>query len=630
MPEKLLVFNGINGATGDYGLPPMTGTELANFIKGESTPANLKELRHRYEQDSARHLGVRAGVDPSKLEEAGWGVIFAHDADPAVKEALNDLLKLRQSQAGQYFRVYEGPAKKGGGHRPGESKSKFLARNDVGPGPANPKKVPYYLLIVGSPERIPFDFQYQLDVQYAVGRIHFDTLQEYANYAASVVQAETNGIKLARDVRFFGVANPDDDASNSTTNLLIEPIYKKTKKTWKEWNVEATLRDDAVRSELARMLGGDQTPALLVSGSHGMEFPVGDKRQLPHQGALLCRDWPGPKVWEKGKSIPEEHYFAGDHLASDANLLGMLAFFFACYGGGTPLNDEFSEQAFTERMAIAPHPFVAGLPTRMLGLSRGGALAVIGHVERAWTYSFDWPDAGEQTTTFVSTLHRLLKGHPVGSAIDYFNGRWAELATVLSDELKEIKFGKEVDPYALANMWTANNDARSYVIIGDPAVRMPVAKPGDTPAERPVLEVSTSNSAAGGPSTEEHAATVELAPAGHASSTRPQSLGLPTLPAQVADADGKTALPALDLENLSEELKTVVVTTYGAKTVEGDSPQVVAKTVLLLDGDVQTTVAENMMVGAEHTARLHSQMVEQAIKARLAWLELVARAAPKR
>lgn len=467
--NEYLFFNGINGDSGEYALPPMTGERLAQFIQREGQPENLNELRLRYRQAHELTLGVKEGVDPLKLDQAGWGIIFTHDAEPAIQEALTELLALRRAQAGPYFRLYEGPD----GYRPGESKANFLARHGVGPGPADPQKVPYYLLLVGSPQEIPFKFQSQLDVQYAVGRISFESLEEYANYAHSVVEAEKGALKSTRRAAFFSVDNRDDRSTRLSTELLLEPLYQTFESKMPDWEFEAYLKEEATKSRLSSLLEGNQTPGLLFTASHGMEFPLGSPRQLPHQGALLCQDWPGPLAWRDKGAIPQDFYFAGDDLHAGSNLRGLVAFFFACYSAGTPPFDEFSQQAFKQRQAIAPYPFTAQLPTRLLGHPGGGALAVIGHMGRAWGYSFLWPQAGAQTAVFESTLQRLFDGHPVGSATEYFNQRYAELSTILSDELEEIEFGKQVDPYELAGLWTAHNDARGYAILGDPAVRLP-------------------------------------------------------------------------------------------------------------------------------------------------------------
>jgi hypothetical protein len=623
MSEKLLVFNGINGATGDYGLPPMTGADLATFIRGEGKPENLNELRFRYKSKTEANLGVKEGVDPKKLGEAGWGVIFAHDADPAVKEALTDLIALRQGQAGDHFRLYEGPA----GYRRGkDTKGSFLARNGVGPGPADPEKVPYYLLIVGSPDAIPYRFQYELDVQYAVGRIHFDTLQEYANYAASVVTAEKDGVKLPRRATFFGVANPGDGATTLSTTELIEPLCATFTAKAPDWQIDPVMRDNALKARLKALLGGPETPALLVTASHGMEFPLNDPRQLPHQGALLCQDWPGRDAWGR-KPIGQDFYFAGDDLAADANLLGLLAFFFACYGAGTPELDEFSKQAFKDRMPIAPFSFMANLPKKMLGNPRGGALAVIGHIERAWTFSFDWPDAGAQTTVFEGTLQRLLEGHPVGSALEYFNERYAELSTVLSNELEDIEFGKQIDPYELADIWTANNDARGYAIIGDPAVRLPVAQAGENPASRPVIQVKAMPATPLSPAP----AAPGVADAVAASTTAPgPAIGqAPTggrTPAAMSFAAGEQKAPAASLPVEGDALKTLTVSTYAAPNVaDAAGAELVARTRVSLTGDAETFLPAALAAERAAYLELHRALVKDALEARLAYLKLVAR-----
>jgi len=73
-----------------------------------------------------------------------------------------------------YYKEVLGPD----GYQPGETKNDFLKRFGR-PWRCRPEKFPYYALIIGDPETIPFSFQYQLDIQYATGRIHFDKLEDY-------------------------------------------------------------------------------------------------------------------------------------------------------------------------------------------------------------------------------------------------------------------------------------------------------------------------------------------------------------------------------------------------------------------------------------------------------------------
>jgi hypothetical protein len=485
--SDLLVFNGIDGSTGRYLQEPLPPEQLAELIVTKQPApeaAHKNDLRALNFRETNTDFAPAWKVRPEDLSTAGWGVIFAHDAPAGLRDALKELLDHRKAQAGRtkekYYREYAGVD----GHRPNETKQEFLTRHKVTSGmPADPDYMPYYLLIVGDPERIPFRFQYQLDVEYAVGRLWFETadgkpdLGAFAHYAKSVVAAETGGATLPRRAAFVGVRNDDDGATRLSESELVQPLPADLKAgpITGNWEFVSHAGAEATKDRIARLLGGDETPALLFTASHGMGFPKDDPLQLRHQGALLCQDWPGPRKWQQ--PIPARFYFAADDVPDSAKLRGLLAFHFACYGAGTPRLDDFpvSYGSPVQRAGIASRAFVARLPQRLLGHPNGGALAVVGHVERAWTTSFKGdPPVGRQLQAFEDTLGRLLQGYPIGFAMEAFNIRYATLSEILATELREIEFGAVRDDWKLSALWTTNNDARNYVVLGDPAVRLTV------------------------------------------------------------------------------------------------------------------------------------------------------------
>jgi DNA/RNA endonuclease G (NUC1) len=500
----LLSFNGINGCTGDYLVPEQTIDQLVVAALGETIAPGLRaELRDKTRQAAEGHYGIRFGHDATNLEQVGWGIIAPENASPAVLDALRPLLDLRKAQAGvkkeHYFRQFVGVARTGAGglrlprgYRTGETKDEFLAYHGMAPGLADPERVPYYLLLVGSPEEIPYSFQYQLDVQYAVGRLWFETVEEYASYAQSVVAAETGKVVLPCKAIFFGTENPDDPATRMSARDLVAPLAAGLPGMLSPgsppWTADLVRGEgQATKARLASLLGGAETPALLFTASHGMGFPATDPRQMSHQGALLCQNWQGPRQWRK--EIPHDHYFAADDVGSDARLLGTIAFHFACYGAGTPHLDDFPSNSLRTADVVAPRPFVSRLPQRLLGHPKGGALAVIGHVERAWGCSILWEEAGRQIQAFEDALRLLMEGAPVGHATEAINQRYADVSTGLNILLDRVRReGYQADPFDLARQWTASNDARGYAVVGDPAVRLPLAKTPTQALQRPALE----------------------------------------------------------------------------------------------------------------------------------------------
>jgi hypothetical protein len=104
-----------------------------------------------------------------------------------------------------------------------------------------------------------------------------------------------------------------------------------------------------------------------------------------------------------------------------------------------------------------------------------GALAVLGHMDRAFAYSFQNDRLSPQIQDMRDVLVALLKGWRVGRATDQFNLRWTVLSAELADILRDRKNGvSSLSDAVLANRWVARDDARNYVLLGDPAVRLRV------------------------------------------------------------------------------------------------------------------------------------------------------------
>jgi hypothetical protein len=460
--DELLVLNGIDVDTGGYLTPQLPLAAVAGALRGG--PQRLPGARElaRRRQDDEDHFGVVYGRDPEDLASVGWGVVVPPDLDPAVEAALEPLLRLRQEQAGDLYQRLE--------VQPGEDKNDFLARHGMGPSVADPRRIPYYLLVLGTPEQVPFEFQYQLGVSYAVGRLDLDGPESCAAYAASVIDADRavgSSASAPRRVRLFGTRHPGDTPTALSSSRLVQPLTAELQSSTSAWEIGADLGADATRDRLEDLLIGPAAPDLLFTAGHGLG---GAAVHRDLAGALLCQDWPGP-LTARGP-VGEDQYLAAGHLPGGTAIRPRVVFSFACFGAGTPRLSDYPGD-LGAGPELGPSGFTARLPQRLLGEPAGGALAFVGHVDRAWSCSFLWKGLAAQVTPFHSTMLALMDGARLGSAMESLTSRYAEIATELALRMDGYRrYGKALDDADLVGLWTATHDARAYVVLGDPAVRV--------------------------------------------------------------------------------------------------------------------------------------------------------------
>jgi hypothetical protein len=455
------------GITGETGRPIAGLSDaIVESVLPQREESRLMSLSLK--KRSAKHFGTIGGSDPDDLRKVGWGVIYGRGIDSEIKAAMKPLLNLRsEAEPLRIFEDEDAP-------HPDETAEAWLDRHGASMNVVDPSLgVPFYILIVAPVDSISFEFQYSLDLYWAVGRIWFKTPKQFSNYVESVVCYETiNSVRNAKKITVFATEHDFDKATQLFMQQVARPIIggegiRSPLGKEQGFKVDTYLREGATKENLINILRGSAggSPSVLFSGTHGIQFGFQDQRQSLVQGAVVCQDWEGYG------NITEKDWFSASDIPKDASFHGLIHVFFACHGAGCTEFDDF-DRSNREPRRIAKKPFLSMLPQALLSHKNGGALAVLAHVERAWVYSFQGRSGRSQTQGFRDVLDRLLLGWRIGHATDSFNMRWAVLSTQLSEKQHPLNRKVSFKPSALARLWIARDDARNFVVLGDPAVRL--------------------------------------------------------------------------------------------------------------------------------------------------------------
>jgi hypothetical protein len=471
-PEDLLYLNGVDALTGGPLRDAPSVEQVVAMAEAEfagTARADREELRALSDLKSR----VDYGMDVDHLDDPGvarWGVIVAEGEKASIGQALKPLIDHRAAQMGSEPKLLEvGPE---------TTAVQFLRDNGVERGMGVVDNVPYYLLIAADPQKVSFRFQMELNTEYATGRLDFDSPDGYDAYARHLVEYETGQSTInRREAVFWAPERPVDPATSKSAPQLVQPLYDQLDpksgfgKRLFRGDEDSADSKPATKENLHSILSGSQLPAFLFTASHGMGYKKAHPHQTEQQGALLCQEYLWNTQIDSG-----QWYGANDLIKTGADLRGLVHFAFACFGAGTPQHDDYAPPDAPAPI-IADRPFVAALPRAILAR---GALAFIGHVEMAWGYSFMAPQPMAPPNgitpleAFQRALRRILYGDPIAYALRDQYDRGLQLSSSLLETIAFKQRNQPVSAAALAQMWTERNDARAYLLVGDPAARLRV------------------------------------------------------------------------------------------------------------------------------------------------------------
>jgi hypothetical protein len=397
-------------------------------------------------------------ADNDDLSQAGWAVVYADEyAQQEAREALQPLISVRREQASRrderlFRELVAQRARSGEG---------FVLRDTRDGREVKIDRLPRYVLLVGSPERLAFNFQQQLAARRDVGRLYFHRPGGYHVYAKTVIEAESRPEPPGRGVLFV---RPHDALSSRMNESLCgksSPVASVVR--WQHVPMNA-----ADRKSLVTAVARQASPSIVLMGGHGACFPLDadsneQQTQQKFQGALVT-EWQGP-----GSALTPADCLTVDDI-DDSTWRRRVVIQISSFAAGTSQVDELRTQIIGGRVEQARRSFVS---THVRALLGKGAVGFIGPVDRCWHFALGTGEASDWAAreSLAGLVRRILGGERLGIALGEVNAFGTEAAAGLSAELDAVRLGKHRDDERIVSHYATMQAARSLILLGDPAVR---------------------------------------------------------------------------------------------------------------------------------------------------------------
>lgn len=455
-----------------------TGTDEA--VQGQVV-ANIKNWGIKPRLDKVpRLLDAPEPKDRRKWQDPdiGWGLLLpenesltpqeraaAVDAPDPIRDLLTTrpdapVLRYRADRVGFLTAYYANGA------------SRQISLSSAGNRGIAPGRLPYYLLICGSPKVIPWRLQYLLNQSCYVGRLDLDP-PALENYIRALKSNWADMDSRADQPLVWAVDHSDADITHLMRRVIADPVAAKLQAD-QDWGAKVTTcaGDTATLNHLTTALAAKQ-PALIVTTSHGMTGP--------HQDPALM-------AAQLGFPVDQQHALVtADALLAAWEPRGAIWYAHACCSAGSDesssyvdLLDAASPVLRTLQAVAALGSQSAPLPQRLLGAAKP-LRAFIGHVEPTFDWTLRQPQTGQVLTrTITEALYDHLyqrKREPIAMAfadcykhVGELLSIWESAHQAVANVDAAIREGARYT--ALVAQLTAF-DRRSMVILGDPTACIP-------------------------------------------------------------------------------------------------------------------------------------------------------------